>query len=358
MLEKLAIYNFQAQRELILDLSPTITTIIGETDVGKSSSLRALVWALTNESRKNITSWDQDETRIEIVAEGNFITRLKNKKKNVYILNGTEYACLRAGVPPEIDSILNLCPDSIQPQFAPTFWFTNTGGELAKKLNAIINLEVIDFTFSNLNSKILKNKGVMDVYNERLEKRRKQKEKFEKLPILQEKLSIADTLQKKIAKNSKDIARLRKLIDDAHRLSSFVNNAVKQAEIVKEWLSISKDTFEQRNSIIKIQKVLNRYDNAKRIKAPEIPGELFDECSKLFEKVTANSRSSKKLSSLLDSYSKVREEQERQEERLIFSEKKLKEAMDGRCPLCGRGKSLQEHLDECCVHYDLEGKMK
>ena len=108
MIEKIEIKNFQAQRHLAIEPSPHITSIIGESDIGKSSTIRALYWFFTNKAPSDFITWGQDECSIEIAIDGHNIKRLRNKKKNVYILDGIEYSCLRQDVPPEIQNILRI----------------------------------------------------------------------------------------------------------------------------------------------------------------------------------------------------------------------------------------------------------
>lgn len=204
-MKQIRIKNFQAQRDLTIDLSPGITTIVGETDCGKSSTLRAIEWALTNKSRKNITTWGQDETVVTVVTGDNEISRIKNKKKNVYSVNGMEFAALRQDVPPEIEKLLNVAPESIQSQFSDIFWFTLTGGELVKKLNRIVNLDIIDFSFSRLNTMQNDIRSTITVYEDRLQAKEEELKKFEKLKILREKLNVTKGIRERIAKTSEEL---------------------------------------------------------------------------------------------------------------------------------------------------------
>ncbi len=48
-LVSLQLVNFQVHTGLIIDFSPGITTIVGPTDHGKSSILRALRWVCLND---------------------------------------------------------------------------------------------------------------------------------------------------------------------------------------------------------------------------------------------------------------------------------------------------------------------
>lgn len=357
-MKQIQIKNFQAQRDLTIDLSPAITTIVGETDCGKSSTLRAIEWALTNKSRKNITTWGQDETVVTVITGDNEISRIKNKKKNVYCVNGQEFAALRQDVPPEIEKILNIAPESIQSQFSDIFWFTLTGGELVKKLNRIVNLDVIDFCFSELNTKQNAIRSVISVYEERLRTKEKELKKFEKLKALREKLDVTISIRGKIAKSSEELKNLGVLIDKAHKTSSRVKHGDIVVKNAEEFETLAKMVFEERSSIKRLGSLINGYRKIKEVKTPDIPEDLIKEMADLFEKIRLGKIDIKRIGALISSYSSTNKELQKTTNILQKTEERWKIAMDGKCPLCGRGKSLQEHLDECCVYYTPEMKVE
>lgn len=357
-MKQIQIKNFQAQRELTLDLSPAITTIVGETDCGKSSTLRAIEWALTNKSRKNITTWGQDETVVTVVTGENEISRIKSKKKNVYSVNGQEFAALRQDVPPEIEKILNIAPESIQTQFSDIFWFTLTGGELVKKLNKIVNLDVIDFCFSELNTRQNAIRSAINVYQERLASKEKELKKFEKLKILREKLDVANAIREKIVKSSEELKNLGGLIKKAHKVSALVERCDTVVKNAEEFEALSKTVFEGRDSIKNLKTLIDSYKKVKDIKQPDIPEDLLKEIGQLFQNIKAGNAELKRIKFLIASYSSAEKELQKILTVLKKTEKQWETAMDGKCPLCGRGKSIQEHLDECCVYYTPEMKVE
>lgn len=353
-MKQIRIKNFQAQRDLTIDLSPGITTIVGETDCGKSSTLRAIEWALTNKSRKNITTWGQDETVVTVVTGDNEISRIKNKKKNVYSVNGMEFAALRQDVPPEIEKLLNVAPESIQSQFSDIFWFTLTGGELVKKLNRIVNLDIIDFSFSQLNAMQNNIRSTITVYEDRLQVKEKELKKFEKLKSLREKLDATKSIQEKIAKTSEELKNLGGLIQKAHKVSSLIEQGDAVVKNAEEFKELAKSVFEERDSIKRLSSLISTYKKVKTVKAPNIPPELIKEIGELFAELRESKTDAKKIKNLIQSYYSINKELQRLTELLKKTEQKWKILMDGKCPLCGRGKSMQEHLDECCVYYTPE----
>ena len=119
-IKSLDIKNFQAHKELHLDLGKNIVTITGESDRGKSAILRSLIWLATNRpSGDDFIRYGTNECAVKAIVDGHTIERVKGKKTNSYILDGVEYKALKTDVPEEIAKILNIDKNNIQQQFDP-----------------------------------------------------------------------------------------------------------------------------------------------------------------------------------------------------------------------------------------------
>lgn len=87
MLHKLVIQNFQTHKDLGVTLGPHVTTIVGTTDAGKSSVLRALGWVALN--RPTGDAFIRDGARavsVELGTEKHDIIRERGPGKNTYVL--------------------------------------------------------------------------------------------------------------------------------------------------------------------------------------------------------------------------------------------------------------------------------
>lgn len=145
MIEKIELNNFQSHKETVLNLSDGINIIAGSSDSGKSAILRALNWIIYNRPVGDafISHW-ADNVKCEVVIDGNKVARIKNKKMNGYILNDKFLEAIRTDVPDEIITLLNIDDVNIQRQLDAPFLLSDTPGEVARFLNKIINLDVID----------------------------------------------------------------------------------------------------------------------------------------------------------------------------------------------------------------------
>lgn len=157
MIEKLKLKSFQAHKNSELKFCPGVNCIIGESDEGKTSILRALYWTSQNKpSGGNFISnfSNHGECSSTIIVDNNEITRFKNKIKNEYQVNDQSFKALsKSGVPEEVKNILQLDELNFQNQMDSPFLLSSNSGEVARYLNNIVNLNVIDESLKKINIK-------------------------------------------------------------------------------------------------------------------------------------------------------------------------------------------------------------
>ncbi len=166
-LHRLSLKNFQIHRSLILDLDTGLATIVGDNAAGKSTILRALRFVCLGEWDPGYVTHGEPETLVSLEFDENKIQRRKGKKTNLLRLNGKVFKAFGNRVPEEIANKLNLSEYNFQRQFDPHFWFSDTAGEVARQLNAIVNLQVIDEIQVNVASDIRKTKIEIEVIQKR-----------------------------------------------------------------------------------------------------------------------------------------------------------------------------------------------
>jgi len=148
-LQQLVLRDFQAHAHRKVSFGPGITTIMGPTDTGKSAILRALRWVCLNDFAGD-DFVRQGAKRAEVKLTGVHgdktfeITRAKGISTNVYYLDEREFRAFGNGVPQDIEKLLALSPLNFQDQHDPPFWFNETAGEVSRRLNAIVDLSLMD----------------------------------------------------------------------------------------------------------------------------------------------------------------------------------------------------------------------
>lgn len=141
---RLILRNFQRHERLSLPLDPKVTTIIGDSDSGKSAVLRALRWVCRNKPNgTDFVRHGQKLCRVSVLAGDRRIHRSRGAG-NSYHLDGEELKAFGADVPSPVRKVLKTTDLNFQLQHDAPFWFSLSPGDLAQRLNALVNLSKID----------------------------------------------------------------------------------------------------------------------------------------------------------------------------------------------------------------------
>lgn len=201
MLKSLVLENFQGHKFSHLEFAPGVNVITGESNKGKSSIIRALVWAVTNRpagAGENWRRWGADKKEMVAVRVGldnGEIARYRKGTENGYVISGenlegiTTLQAIRSGVPTEVDRLFQLGEQNIQTQHNPYFLVEDTPGEVARKLNAVCGLDIIDLCLKNSNqllSETTRNRNHTHEQIDSLQARIKELEGVERLEELVE----------------------------------------------------------------------------------------------------------------------------------------------------------------------------
>lgn len=207
MLERLQITNFQCHDRLRIGTDPQITAIVGPSDTGKSAIIRALRWLVIN--RPLGTGFIREgakQAEVRVRIGGKDVQRIKGPSDNQYRMaewgdkdskgygQWSEYDAVGYEVPEPIQRFLALDATNFQGQHDAPFWFDKTPGELAKELNAIVDLEVIDSTSYNLASLLRQKRAELGVIEERIKKAVADEERLRFVPNVDRDLSQLERL--------------------------------------------------------------------------------------------------------------------------------------------------------------------
>ncbi len=162
MISKLKLQNFQSHKETSFEFHPGVNVIQGETDSGKSSVIRALKWVVEN--RPTGDRMRRHKTNKTVVALDE-VTKTKTASTHKYGLNGQEFKALRASVPPEITKELRLSEINFQEQHDAYFLIADNPGQVARTLNKVADLEIIDLSLKE----IKKREATARTYKKQLE---------------------------------------------------------------------------------------------------------------------------------------------------------------------------------------------
>lgn len=302
MINSLTIKNFQSHKKNKLVFDKGINMIIGQTDAGKSGIIRALSWGITNKpSGEEFRSDWGGLTRVSIKLDDKKIDRVKGTNRNTYNLKWegkhSEFKSFGQDVPKDIKELVNFSPLNMAGQFDSPFLLSVSGGEVAKYLNKIVQLDKIDLSLTNIN-RVLR--------QEQTELRYKEKE----LREVEEKLG------------------------EFH----WIQEAEGQLVALEAAQSKMSDKKGKANELSDLLKVLKEYD-AKLDVVWETSQhkEVVDKLIREQEEVIARRQAANRLNELIENIL-IKEGQIRTIEKNLSSwEYEFKSRMPDICPLCGRG---------------------
>lgn len=283
MFESLSLTNFQRFRKFSFDFGKEATSIVGKSDEGKSTIIRALRWICLNEAPKNLIHHGTDFVRGKLKVDGHTIIRKKSNKVNCYILDGKKFSAVKKDVPEEIQSILNVTEVNFQSQLEPHFWFSKTSGQVSKELNQIVNLGVIDQSLFNVASRRRKEKVREEVIRDRLRQANDKTKELEWVIEADEQLQQIEYLQDCIAvdKDNRDsiqsildsvqfhISELEQLDSVLYFVSGLVDDVgirlkrereLQQLQTIIEEYGKLSELVSMENSLIEMDALLNSVD--------------------------------------------------------------------------------------------------
>ncbi len=230
MFERLVIHNFQIHKKLTVDFDPYLTTIVGASDQGKSSVLRALRLVCCNlPAGTSFITHGEDQTRIVLKVDGRKITRTRSKTVNEYSLDGKVFKAFGQSVPDEIEQLLNLSDINWQRQHDAPFWFSLSAGQVSKELNSIINLGSIDDAMNHVASELRKARSSEDVTRQRLTEAEKRRDELEWTGTLNERLTALEQLY---SKKEEIVLKRSRISDLIKRLSEYESRKVSRSSAI------------------------------------------------------------------------------------------------------------------------------
>ncbi len=159
MIKSIEISNFQGHKNTSIQFHKGLNVITGITDAGKSSIIRALFWLIFNRPTGDyFRRWgSKDAVHVGIEFNNGWIIK-ERKDKTVYETENVKLEAIRSDVPEEVQMITNMNENNIQMQHQPYFLLQDTPGEVARKLNELVGLDIIDQLYKKLASKIQESK--------------------------------------------------------------------------------------------------------------------------------------------------------------------------------------------------------
>jgi len=215
MIKRLRAKGFQIHKEVDIRFHPGINVITGASDAGKSSIQRMLRWVILNKpSGKSIVRKGATDTKVEIEFDNGFVSKKRKGNTTTYSAAGVQLQAIGKGVPDEVSDITNIDSINIQTQHNPYFLLVKSPGEVAKDLNDLAGISVIDKLFSIINSKIRETKAKLLYINEMIPETQREVKATEHINSLKKKVDNFAQLLKRKRKNEKQSEELSGILSD------------------------------------------------------------------------------------------------------------------------------------------------
>ena len=158
MIKSIRLKNFQGHKDTEIVFSPGFNLLVGPSDHGKSSVIRAIDWVRTDQPKgKTITGFihrGMEEIKVSLTTEKNVITRKRDRKDtgSYSTDDGDVFSAMGSVVPMVVNDILGMSDINVQLQLDTHFLILETAGRAASFINKITKLDKIDEGLSLLKS--------------------------------------------------------------------------------------------------------------------------------------------------------------------------------------------------------------
>lgn len=251
MIEQITIQNFQSHKNNTLKFDPGVNSIIGQSDSGKSTILRALYWCLYGKPNgDSIKSNWGGVTAVLVDFNDGFRISKQRDKTNTYDLDmeldHLEFKAIGSGVPEEIQKGINMGDLNFQAQMDAPFFLSLTPGEAARQLNEIVHLEIIDRSISNGNRVIRELKSKESFVKEEIESKKKELEGTEYIRKTYKLIKESEEIDASIGDLREHTFNLKALINDITSINLELSryNYIKGVDF-----SVADETLKQINAL-------------------------------------------------------------------------------------------------------------
>jgi DNA repair protein SbcC/Rad50 len=335
-LQSITLKDFQAHRETEISFGPTITTIKGPTDRGKSAILRALQWAALNSiAGDEFIREGSKSTTVTLTIESDGQREIVRHRgsTNTYELDGDEFKAFGQGVPIDIAELLQISEINFQGQHDAPFWFSETAGEVSRQLNSVIDLSVIDTTLTNIASEVRKAQERVGLTEERLEEAKKIEEE---LVPQQARVEEFKTLQERHERQSKLTVRADQLDGVIRRIREHRQCrdwCQEKGEEGSQVLVTAKEVLSLSRTATSLGDILDRIAHQQTFRQPP----AFGPVKEFFTMWQQLERDEEALRLIMTQISQTGMEIDKKKATVQATEKRFHERTKGRaCPLCNK----------------------
>jgi len=333
-LERIQIKCYQCHDKLRIKFDPKITAIIGPSDVGKSSVLRAIRWVATN--RPLGSSFIKDGSTVseaKLWFTETTVRRKKDNDKNTYKVGDSVFKAIGSGVPEDVSNAMSMDDVNFQGQHEAPFWFSLSPGEVAKRINSIVDLSIIDKVMEKINHRVRKSSSMVELIKERLTEAEESVKALDHVEVMDDELEVIKKCDIETGLIREKHHALVKLLREYEDVKVRVAKAEKQIMDGDQVIGASHDFQELSNvfmDVVKNISEIKRYTQSSNQEIPDI-GDIERTQKECEQARNVHDEMCEKVSL----WKQLRFSKHVIQDELKEREKELVEITGGTCPVCG-----------------------
>lgn len=351
MIKSIALTNFQSHEDTTLALAPGVNAIVGPSDSGKTAIIRAINWVINNRpGGEGFRSRWGGDTEVNITVDETMVSRIRGKE-NLYVLahhgavDHTGFKAFGQGIPPEVTNALHMSPVNLQTQMDPPFMLSNSPGEVARYLNRVADLEVIDSSLASIASTLRAESLEITTVEGQIGMQEESLAAYAWLPEAEGRAEVLRGLESGLKDKQAKKAELAALIPEAtdanakmKRADKFLNafeQTFKHLDATREMVyENAADEARLKALIADIRKTKGILSEAEHV------AQFEENVLNLDTRNTVNQERAAKANAfdaLIEQADKAQDAFEDIETELATAQREFKKLMPKTCPLCGAG---------------------
>lgn len=345
MIQEIQLTNFQSHASTRMEFEPGVNIIVGQSDCGKSSVLRALRLVVQNKpnGEEYRSHWGGD-TEVSVTFDNGTVKRGRTNTQNTYQVNkGEILKAFGQDVPSEVAELCNMSDVNIQNQMDSPFLLSESSAEVARHFNKVAKLDTIDSSLSYVNSRTLQHNQQLKDSNKRLKEKQVALEQYDNLEEMEKAILAFEVLENRADALECQMDILSTILEKAEVLQvrkTQVPNNQDAIKPIEEVLALYQEEHTVKKKISNLTdlgrklKVLQQTKST-YIKLLNSEGDI-QKVLKLHEKYTSASRETIQLEKLCNLVTKVKDSLKTQQNEKLTLETEFKNSFPDICPLCNK----------------------
>lgn len=255
-IKSIELVNIQKHKHITLSLSG-INVLIGETESGKTSILRGILWHILNNTsgEKLLNNDGAKACSVTITCGDDVVSRNWSKTENTYALNGKKFSAIRTSVPDEVSKLYAVDSVNIQRRRDVPFMVYYKDTECAKQFGDMLDVSEIDRTIGASNAHVRELKTECDALSAAVSSGEKELEELSFIDEAAESFSAIKELVVSADSEERKQERFGVLSEKLTQATEYTNKYTELDGALKHFTAIDKF----REDITRIQGKLEVY---------------------------------------------------------------------------------------------------